>query len=285
MTSKSRQDPPIDHIIVGMGVEGSFLALALRLFQPARKFLMLECGLRLPSSLLLPVCLSEAGTDVRTLLEPLIVGRWNSAGIMEKGALRSIDTEICLISLDQLACEIEERIPQDWKAQSLSPGDPAWNAAQVTETRHALYPDRVELNYDVTHRIIDLGQDRSLSHPILLDASVAIGSQSLVQYFPLGGRLVLVRSVRAPTTHPEPNPKSLHLDMDKNHRCLSEHHFIEKISGSVQEAETHNFSHNNDYQHLSKDSISMLIPSSVFQAAMWAIKKMAFSGEPSDASS
>lgn len=257
-------------IILGAGVEGSLLALALRLFRPDMPFRLRHGALKIPVGLIVPACLTGASDRVRVLLDPLIVRRWNKATISSVKSLRSVDLEICLVSLDQLALEIEESVPAAWRSFHDDPMEVTHEESEslrIVDTRGGLYPPGTELSCSITHRILQL-EGKALDQPVLLDTSVERPNDTILQYFPLGGGLTLIRSVHVPLS--EASVPSLAVPQD-----LRAQHFVEYVGGHSSRSMLADIIRIQDARILRLDQIPLLVPSSIMAAAKWVEDWMA----------
>lgn len=260
-------------IIIGAGIEGSLLALALRLLRPDVPFRLIAQGLRVPPAIIMPVCLTGIDEDVRALLDPLIIRQWTRARLSSANGIQTIDTDICLVSLDQLIGEVEDNVPAAWREAGPYIARADHDARPPIDTREGLYTAGSELACRVTHRIASL-DGKPLDHPVLLDLSLPVEDGALLQYFPLGGDLILVRSLHLSTpTSDGSRPREEVPDASPGQYGNGRQHFLEYVGNHGSRPALERIIDRASAAPLLPDEIPLLVPSSLLSAARWAMEQ------------
>lgn len=190
-------------VIVGGGLEGALTALAVRRAEPDSAVKLIRQGDPLTSSLLLPLACDGWDAPTAALFEPMIVRQWSRAHIATSAGAELADFGLALLSVDQLIRELNDVLGDDYicDAHALTATrDHIWlsdDRSFAARRVHEISASAARSTFEVTDRVYQLKQDSDLADPVLLDATVRSAAGAVIQYFPLGGPLLLIRHVHA----------------------------------------------------------------------------------------
>ena len=102
-----------DLVIVGGGLAGSLLALALRAARPDLRLLILEAGERLGGNHVWSFFASDVGVEDRPLIDPLIANRWSGYEVRFPAHSRGFDNAYHSITSERLDAHVRACLPAD----------------------------------------------------------------------------------------------------------------------------------------------------------------------------
>lgn len=199
-----------DVAIVGGGLHGSLVALALARWRPEARLILIEARDRFGGGPIAPFRLGDIGVAMSLIVDPLIVGEWPRYYIATGAETRSVGDALGLIDPAQLHAEVCAQLgpAQSWRNIAAMPRGDQIIATPRGEIRAGLVldlrpaPPR-ETGAAILATTIDYrsSDPLELRYPILLDPVLARRTGAAVwQHFPIGRHGVMARALRFDTT-------------------------------------------------------------------------------------
>lgn len=195
-------------LIIGAGLTGSLVALALARLRPEVEFLLIEQGPRFGGGPVPPFFASSVAPVNRWLIDSLIVGEWDVYHVAVLGLGRTFQSGVALMVPEQIHAEVLQAIPAervrlrtkvvhiDRNGALLMNGE-VLDASLILDARGG--PARhaaAQVWCQTTNRTFRFPQQHGLSRPILVDATLPESSWAFLQYLPLAPDSLLVRYIR-----------------------------------------------------------------------------------------
>ena len=199
----------IDVAIVGGGLHGSLVALALARWRPEARVLLIEACDRFGGGPIAPFRLRDVGTAMSLVIEPLIVGEWPRYYVELGDETHSVADALGLIDPAQLHAEVCAHLgsARCWRNVSAIPRGDQIIATPRGEIRAGLVldlrPPPPTAGPAILATMIDYRSPDPLGlrYPILLDSVLAGRTGAAVwQYFPIGRHGVMARALRFDAT-------------------------------------------------------------------------------------
>ncbi|TPG14183.1 lycopene cyclase [Sphingomonas koreensis] len=196
---------PCDLAIVGGGLAGGLIALALAEMRPSLDVRLIDGGATIGGNHLWSFFASDIGPADLWIVEPLIGHRWRGYDIAFPAHRRTLDTRYFSIESERLDAVVREKLPA--KALMLNRKVLAASATSVVladggrieaggviDCRGMGDPATLEIGWQkFVGRELELARDHDLSQPMVMDATVEqIDGYRFVYALPFGARRVFV---------------------------------------------------------------------------------------------
>ena len=195
-------------LIIGAGLTGSLIALALARLRPEVDFLLIEQGPRFGGGLVPPFFASSVAPVNRWLVDSLIVGEWDVHYVAVLGPSRTLQSGVALIVPEQIHAEVLQAIPAervrlrtkvvhvDRNGALLMTGE-VLDASLILDARgDPATPASAGIWCQTTNRTFRFPRLHGLSRPILVDTTLPASGWAFLQYIPLTPDCLLVRYIR-----------------------------------------------------------------------------------------
>lgn len=202
-----------DLAIIGGGLFGSLLALALRRHRPDVDFALIEPGDHFGGSLLEAAIADEIPAPLADIVESATVKLWPGCFVTYPGRSQRFDDPVLLVDPRQLHLDMIDH-PR-WAHCQTGCADVRIRGDRVVhsrgELRARLIVDagdaRIQSHLEIERmtRYRDFRQSHDLDLPIIADMSATAGDWSFLQLFPIDGERMVVEHLR----HRPARPASL----------------------------------------------------------------------------
>ena len=178
------QSRSIDMAILGGGLAGGMIALALAELRPDLSLLLVEQGERFGGNHIWSFFASDIAEDDAWLIDPLIVQAWDRYEVRFPAYIRNLDTTYGCITSERLDSRLREMLPTGAlltgaTVTSVSAGNitladgTAINAGAVIDARGAAGLAHMAGGWQkFLGQMIRTAQPHGLTHPIIMDARV-----------------------------------------------------------------------------------------------------------------
>jgi lycopene beta-cyclase len=205
-------------LIVGGGLTGSLIALALTRLRPDADFLLIEQAGYFGGGPIGPFFRAAVPVDGDWLIEPLIVAEWPSYYVGFEGLSLDLASPVAHLVQEQIHAEIVQSVPPERyrmgvaaiggneRAVQLGNGE-LIEAALVIDARGD-FPatDPGTHGNHVLNRLVHFAEPHTLDRPILVDATIRTRVWAYLQYLPLAPDLMLIRYVGGADGAAAPSP-------------------------------------------------------------------------------
>jgi lycopene beta-cyclase len=198
--------PPI--AILGAGLTGSLIALALAKRRPDVDFILIEQQPQFGGGAVGPFFLSSIPLASGWLIDPLVVHEWAGYHVAVPGLSRVLPGRTAFPVSEQIHAEIIERVPPERyrlgaQAAELRGGTIALAdgeqipVSMVLDARgHAPRSTAGSAWCQTSSRLVLLPREHELDRPILIDATFPETDWSFFQYWPVAPHMLLIQLVR-----------------------------------------------------------------------------------------
>lgn len=193
-----------DLAIIGGGLFGSLLGLALRAHRPDIDFVLIEKEGYFGGSFLEAAIANEIPDPIRSILDPAIVKYWPACFVNYPGQSERFEDEVLLVDPRQIHLEMVDH-PQasqcfaNCTIETIS-GDRIVHSGGTLHARLIVDASdlRIQSSLEIERltRYRDFRLDHDLDLPILADMSATAGDWSFLQLFPVDGERMAVEHFR-----------------------------------------------------------------------------------------
>jgi lycopene beta-cyclase len=179
-----KEAPPIDLLIVGGGLAGGLIALAMRARRPELRTVVIEAGERAGGNHIWSCFASDVPLSARWLIDPLIAHGWSGYDVRFPGTARSLPAAYASLTSDRIDAALHNAMPAgdlilDTAVRSLTP-----TSATLADGRTVIAAAVIDARGPGDMSALDLGwqkfvgmawqcaQPHGLSRPIIMDAKV-----------------------------------------------------------------------------------------------------------------
>lgn len=195
----------IDIAILGGGLAGGLLALALAKLRPELKLLLIERGPSFGGNHLWSFFASDVAAEDEWLVEPLIAARWLGYDVHFPGHARSLATPYCSIASERLDAELRTVLAPEALLTgaevadaapdrvTLADGDTVTAGAVIDARGAGEWPHMAGGWQTFLGRMLRLERPHGLTRPIVMDARVEqIGGYRFVYCLPFSQTEIFV---------------------------------------------------------------------------------------------
>lgn len=197
-------------LIVGGGLTGSLIALALTRLRPEMPFLLIEQAGYFGGGPVTPFFRAAVPGDADWLIDPLIVAEWPSYYVGFDGFSLTVESPVDYLIQEQIHAEVVQSVPPErYRTGAVAVGGSArtvqLNDGEILEAALVIdargdFPatDPGSEGIHILNRLVQFAAPHSLDRPILIDAAIRTSPWTYLQYLPLGPSQLLIRYVGGP---------------------------------------------------------------------------------------
>ena len=197
-------------LIVGGGLTGSLIALALTRLRPETDFLLIEQAGYFGGGPIAPFFRAAVPGDADWLIDSLIVAEWPSYYVGFEGVSLTLESPVGYLIQEQIHAEVAQSVPPEryrsgaaavgGNAHSVQLGDGEILEAALVIDARGDFPasDPGSEGIQILNRLVHFTDPHALDRPILIDAAIRTRPWTYLQYLPLAPRQLLIRYVGGP---------------------------------------------------------------------------------------
>lgn len=197
-------------VIVGGGLTGSLIALALTRLRPEMDFLLIEQAGYFGGGPIAPFFRGAVPTDAAWLIDPLIVAEWPSYYVGFDGFSVTVDSKVAYLIQEQIHAEVVQSVaPNRYRIGAVAVGGNA-RAVQLADGESIDASLVIDARGDfpaadpgsdgihILNRLVQFAEPHLLDRPIIMDAAIRTSPWAFLQYLPVAPKQLLIRYVGAP---------------------------------------------------------------------------------------
>jgi lycopene beta-cyclase len=173
-----------DLAVLGGGLSGGLIALAIARFRPELRVLVVERGERMGGRHVWSTFASDMSAEAQALLDPLVAMRWNGYDVCFPGHARRLTTPYCSVTNESLDAALRAALPGEAlrtgaqvtaataTSVTLADGETI-DAAAVIDARGAAGLPRMAGGWQVfLGQMLDCPAPHGFDRPVVMDAAV-----------------------------------------------------------------------------------------------------------------